>query len=88
MKKYWREVRENSVSSTDPTVREVTDESYTMTVEKFKTKAFKKFAARRQQAYLHNNLRNTLKSSNPTRNQVEIPLIVNPVLALQSDVNY
>ena len=54
-KECRREVCENPVSSTDPTVRGITDESYTMTMEKFKAKAFKKFAARRQVAYLRNN---------------------------------
>ena len=34
-----------------------------MTMEKFKAKAFKKFAARRQVAYLRNNLRKTLTVS-------------------------
>ena len=59
-KECRREVCENPVSSTDPTVRGVTEETYSMTMEKFKAKAFKKFAARRQVAYLRNNLRKPL----------------------------
>ena len=62
-KECRREVCENPVSSTEPTVRGITDESYTMTMEKFKAKAFKKFAARRQVSYLHNNLRKPLAVS-------------------------
>ena len=59
-KECRREVCENPISSTDPTARGVTEESYNMTMEKFKAKAFKKFAARRQVAYLRNNLRKPL----------------------------
>ena len=62
-KECRREVCENPVSSTDPTVRGITDESYTLTMEKFKAKAFKKFAARRQVSYLRNNLRKPLAVS-------------------------
>ena len=47
----------------DPTVIGVTDESYTMTIEKFKTKAFKNFTAQRQVSYLCNNLRKPLSVS-------------------------
>ena len=59
-KECRREVCENPVSSTDPIVRGIPDESYTMTMKKFKAKAFKKFAAIRQVAYLRNNLRKPL----------------------------
>ena len=62
-KECKREVCINPISSTDPTVRGVTEESYKMTMEKFKAKAFKKFAARRQVAYLRNNLRKPLAVS-------------------------
>ena len=54
---------ENPISSTDPTVRGVTEESYTMNMEKFNAKAFKTFAARRQVAYLRNNLRKPMAVS-------------------------
>ena len=62
-KECRRQVCEAPISSTDPTVRGITEESYTMTMEKFKAKAFKKFAARRQVAYLRNNLRKPLAVS-------------------------
>ena len=62
-KECRREVCENPVSSTDPIVRGIPDESYTMTMKKFKAKAFKKFAAIRQVAYLRNNLRKPLEVS-------------------------
>ena len=59
-KECQREVCENPVSSTDPKIRGITDESYTMAIGKFKAKAFKKFAAKRQVSYLHNNIRKPL----------------------------
>ena len=50
-KECRREVCENPIFTTDPTVRGITNESYTMTMEKFKSKAFKKFAASRYPTY-------------------------------------
>ena len=52
----WKEACDKSISSADPTGKRFTEESYTIVVEKFKAKTFKKIASRTQIVYMHNNL--------------------------------